>query len=73
MSDYIKKLKQLDSAENTHGREIADLNHIINDEAIRANELINRIEYLEDVENESLEIMDDLNNKLDELKNKKKN
>ena len=71
MFDYIKTLKQLDSAENTYGREIADLN-IINDEAIRANELINRIEYLEDVENESLEIMDDLNNKLDELKNKKK-
>ena len=69
MFDYIKTLKQLDRAENTYGREIADLNNIINDEAIRANELINRIEYLEDVENESLEIMDDLNITLDELKN----
>ena len=29
---------------------------------------MNKIEYLEDVENESLEIIDDLNNKLDELK-----
>ena len=31
---------------------------------------MNKIEYLEDVENESLEIIDDLNNKLDELKKK---
>ena len=56
--DYIKTLKQLNNAENTFGREIGNLN--------------NGIEFLEDVEEESLEIIDDLNNKLDELKNKKK-
>ena len=40
---------------------------------MRTNELINTINYLEDVEEESLEIIDDLNIELDELKNKKKN
>ena len=39
---------------------------------MRTNELINTINYLEDVEEESLEIIDDLNIELDELKNKKK-
>ena len=69
--DYIKTLKQLDNAENTYGREIGNLNNTINNEAIRTNELRNRIEHLEDVEEESLQIMDDLHIKLDELKNKK--
>ena len=72
LSDYIKTLKQLNNAENTYGREIGNLNNTINDEAIRTNELRNRIEYLENAEEESLEIMDDLNIKLNELKNKKK-
>ena len=71
--DYIKTLKQLNNAENRYGREISDLNNTINDEAIRTNELMNKIEYLENAEEESLEIIDDLNIKLDELKNKKKN
>ena len=73
MVDYIKTLKQLNNAENTYGREIGNLNNTINDEAIRTNELRNRIEYLENAEEESLEIIDDLNIKLDELKNKKNN
>ena len=68
--DYIKTLKQLNNAENTYGGEIRNLNNTINDEAIRTNGLRNRIEYLEDVEEESLEIIDDINIKLDELKNK---
>ena len=72
MFDYIKTLKQLNNAENTYAREIGNLTNTINDEAIRTNELISRIEYLENVEEESLEIMDDLNIKLNELKNKKK-
>ena len=72
LSDYIKTLKQLNNAENTYGREIGNLNNTINDEAIRTNELRNRIEYLENAEEESLEIMNDLNIKLNELKNKKK-
>ena len=59
--DYIKTLKQLNNAENTYGREIGNLNNTINDEAIRTNELKYKIEYLEDVEEESLEIIDDLN------------
>ena len=51
--DYIKTLKQLDNAENAYGREIGNLNNTINNEAIRTNELRNRIEYLKDVEEES--------------------
>ena len=70
MFDYIKTLKQLDNAENTYGREIGNLNNTINNEAIRTNELRNRIEYLEDVEEESLQIIDDLHIKLYELKKK---
>ena len=70
MFDYIKTLKQLNNAENTYAREIGNLDNTINDEAIGTNELRNRIEYLEDVEEESLQIIDDLDNKLDELKNK---
>ena len=69
MFDYINTLKQLNNAENIYGREIGNLNNTINNEAIRTNELRNRIEYLEDVEEESLQIMDDLHIKLDELKN----
>ena len=69
MFDYIKTLKQLDNAENTYGREIGNLNNTINNEAIRTNELRNRIEYLEDVEEESLQIIYDLHIKLYELKN----
>ena len=70
MFDYINTLKQLNNAENTYGREIGNLNNTINDEAIRANELRNRIEYLENAEEEPLEIMDDLNIKLNKLKNR---
>ena len=67
--DYIKTLKQLNDAENTYGREIGNLNNTINDETVRTNELKNRIQYLEDAEEESLEIIDELNNKIDKLKN----
>ena len=70
--DYIKTLKQLNDTENTYGREIGNLNNTINDERIRTNELRNKIQYLEDAEEESLEIIDEFNNKLDKLKNKKK-
>ena len=38
---------------------------------MRRNELRNKLQYLEDAEEESLEIIDELNNKLDKLKNKK--
>ena len=68
---YINTLKQLNKAENTNGREIGNLNNTINDERIRSNELISRIQSLEDIEEESLETIDDLNIKLEELKNKK--
>ena len=66
-SKTINEIKK-ECLEYTYGREIGNLNNTINDERIRSNELINIIEYLEDVENESLEIMDDLNIKLEELK-----
>ena len=72
MFDYIKALKQLNDAENTYGREISNLNNTINDERIRTIELRNRIQYLEDAEEESLEMMGELKNELDKLKNKKK-
>ena len=51
--DYIKTLRQLNDAENTYGREIGDLNNTINDERIRTNELLNKIQYLENAEEES--------------------
>ena len=60
MFDYIKTLKQLNDAENTYGREIGNLNDTINDERIRTNELRNKIQYLEDAEEESLKIIDEL-------------
>ena len=69
--DYIKTLKQLNDAENTYGREIGDLNNTINDERIRTNELINKIQYLENAEEESSKTIYNLNNKLYKLKNKK--
>ena len=71
MFDYIKTLKQLNDAENTYGREIGNLNNTINDERIRRNELRNEIQHLEDAEEESEIIMDELHDKLDKLKNKK--
>ena len=69
--DYIKALEQLNNAENTYGREIANLNNTINDERIKTNELRNKIQNLEDAEKESLETINELNDKLDELENKK--
>ena len=70
MFDYIKALKQLNDAENTYGREIGNLNNTINDERIKTNELRNRIQCLEDADEESLEIMAELNNELGKLKKK---
>ena len=70
--DYIKTLKQLNLAENIYGRETGDLNNTINDERIRTNELINKIKYLENSEEESSKTTYNLNNKLYKLKNKKK-
>ena len=66
MADYIKALEQLNSAENTYGKEKNNLNNNI------FNELRDKIQNLKDAENESLEIIDELNDKLDKLKNKKK-
>ena len=69
--DYIKTLKELNDAENTYGREIGDLNNTINDERIRTNELINKIQCLENTEEESSKTIYNLNNELYKLKNKK--
>ena len=71
MFDYIKTLKQLTNAENTYGREIGNSNNTINDERIIRNELRNRIQYLEVIEEESSEIIDELSDKLDKFKNRK--
>ena len=48
MVDYTKTLEQLNNAENTCGREIGNLKNIIN-------ELIDKIQHLEDAEEKSLE------------------
>ena len=66
--DYIKTLKQLNDAENT-GRETGNLNNTINGERIRTNELINKIQYLENAEEESSKTIYNLNNGLYKLKN----
>ena len=71
--DYIKTLRQLNDVENTYGREIGNLNNTINGERIRTNELRNRIQYLENAEEESSKTIYNLNNELYKLKNKKKN
>ena len=63
-------MKQLNDTENTYGREIGDLNNTINDERIRTNELINKIQYLENAEEESSKTIYNLNNKLYKLKKK---
>ena len=70
-ADYIKALEQLNNAENTYRKEIGNLNNTISDERIRTNELRNKIQNLEDAEKEYLETINELNDKLDELKNKK--
>ena len=72
MFDYIKALKPLNNAENTYGREIANLNNTINGERIRTNELINKLQNLENTEEESSETIYNLNNELYKLKNKEK-
>ena len=72
MFDYIKTLRQLNDIENTYGREIGNLNNTINGERIRTNELRNRIQYLENAEEESSKTIYNLNNELYKLKNKKK-
>ena len=72
MFDYIKTLKQLNDAENIYGGEIGDLNNTINGERIRTNELINKIQYLENAEEEFSETIYNLNNELYKLKNKEK-
>ena len=61
--DYTEALKQLNKSKNTYGREIGNLNNTIN-------ELRNRIQNLENAEKKSLEIINELNDKLDELENK---
>ena len=60
MVDYTNALEQLKKAENTYGREIGNFNNTIN-------ELRNKIQNLENVEKKSLEIINELNDKLDEL------
>ena len=49
------------------------LNRTIHNEKISANELKNKIKYLEYSEKEYIEIIDELNDKVDKLKNNKTN
>ena len=72
MFDYVETLKKLKNSENTYGTEIGNLNNTINDERIRTNELRNKIQYLEDAENDYFKTMGELNIELSKLKNKKK-
>ena len=68
----IQTLKQLNDAEKIYGRKVGDLNNTINGERVRTNELINKIQYLENAEEESSETIYNLNNELYKLKNKEK-
>ena len=61
--DYTNALEQINKAENTYGKEIGNLNNIIN-------ELRNKIQNLENVKTKPLEIINELNDKLYELENK---
>ena len=63
MVDHTCALQQLNKAENTYGKEIGNLNNTIN-------ELRNKIQNLENLEKKSLETVNELNDKLDELKKK---
>ena len=60
--DYTNALEQLNKAENTCGREIGNLNYTIT-------ELRNKIQNLENLEKKSLETINELNDKLNELEN----
>ena len=68
MVDYIKALEQL-----TNGKEINNLNDTIDNKRIKTNELRNKLQNLEDAEKKYLKTINKLNDKLDKLKNKKKN
>ena len=72
MFAYAQALKQLNNSENIYGREIGMLNGTINNERIRSNELINKIQKLGNTEQGALEIIEKLNEKIDKLENKKK-
>ena len=71
MFAYAQALKQLNNSENIYGREIGMLNGTINNERIRSNELINKIQKLGNTEQGALEIIEKLNEKIDKLENKK--
>ena len=68
---YTEALKQLDSADNMHAREIGTFSTDLNNEKTRANELINKIQDLEKTNELSSNILVDLAKELDELKNNK--
>ena len=57
MVDYTNALEQLNKAKNTYGKEIGNLNNTIN-------ELRNKIQNLENAEKISLEIINELKNKI---------
>ena len=67
--EYTEALKQLNSANNMYVRKIGKLSTDLNNERIRANELINEIQELEKTNELSSNILVDLSEKLDELKN----
>ena len=71
MFKYTEALKQLDSANNMYGREIGTLSTDLNNEKTKANELINKIQDLEKINELSSNILIDLAKELDELKNNK--
>ena len=68
---YTEALKQLDSANNTYGKEIGTLSTDLNNEKTRAHELINKIQDLEKTNELSANILVDLAKELNELKNNK--
>ena len=68
---YNEALKQLDSANNIYGKEIGKLSTDLNNEKTRTNELINKIQDLEKINEMFSNILVDLAKKLNELKNDK--
>ena len=71
MFEYTEALKQLNSAYYIYGRKISTLSTDLNNERTRANELINKIQDLEKTKELSSNILVDLSEKLNELKNNK--
>ena len=69
--EYIEALEQLNNTNNTYEREIGNLSTDLNNEKIKINELRNAIQNLENAQDLSSELIIDLSEKLNELRDRK--